>query len=124
MRRLPFGGTGLFVIAAAALPIIIKSSKPLAKKIGEAIEKMGQKLKEASEEETANKHKGADRPEPKIPDSPEPESPNPRATKVRQTKPAPKANSKPRPKKTVKSSPAKPTTAAKKPVTKPETTEN
>lgn len=125
MRRLPIGGTGWLVLAAAAAPIIIKSAKPLARKIGEAMEKYGQKLKDSSEEEVPNKHKETERPEPKDPETPPketespdaPETPDPpkaAATKVKQTKPAVNANSKPRPKKTVKATPAKPKTSAKK----------
>lgn len=108
MRRIPPPGAGLVVlVAAAALPIVIKASKPLAKKIGEGIEKFGRKLKEATvEEETKAEPKIPDPPkqtasapkEPKIPDAPA----EPKATKVRQTKPRAKTT---RPKKTVKSTP-------------------
>ncbi|MBX3113391.1 MAG: hypothetical protein KF836_02395 [Fimbriimonadaceae bacterium] len=108
MRRIPSPGAGLAVlVAAAALPIVIKASKPLAKKIGEGIEKFGRKLKEATvEEETKAEPKIPDPPkesaaatkEPKVPDAPT----EPKATKVRQTKPRPKTT---RAKKTVKSTP-------------------
>lgn len=136
MRRSPISGPGLFVLAAAAVPILIKSAKPLAKKIGQAMEKYGSKLQEAAEEEIRNKHKTADQPadqdtesvpkespekstatnlnEPKIPDSPKAEDlGEPRANKARQTKPKAKTTPRPRPKKTVKSTPSTKTTAMK-----------
>jgi hypothetical protein len=117
MRRLPISGSGLFVIAAAAVPIIIKSSKPLAKKIGQAMEKYGAKLQEAAAEEVRNKHKTADKPteeptqeqssqatsaEPKA----EVAEPAPKANKPPQAKPTTKSTAKPKPKKTVKATPA------------------
>lgn len=37
---------GWVVIAAAAAPIVIKAAKPLARKVGEALERGGRKLKE------------------------------------------------------------------------------
>ncbi len=116
MRRLPISGSGLFVIAAA-VPIIIKSSKPLAKKIGQAMEKYGAKLQEAAEEEVRNKHKTADQPteEPTTEEATEtPTSepkaevaePAPKANKPPQAKPTTKSTAKPKPKKTVKATPA------------------
>ncbi len=134
MRRLPIGGTGWLVLAAAATPIIIKAAKPLARKIGEAMEKVGQKLQDEAKADVRNKDKDVERPTetksediradqtavtdpetaaPVMPETPEP--PAATATKVPQAKPKPKSPIKPKPKKTVKSSTAKPRTASKKP---------
>jgi hypothetical protein len=110
MRRLPVAGAGWLVIAAAAVPILVKSAKPIAEKIGHAMEKYGKKLQEAAYEEQANKFKTAERPEeptePNQQEAPESEpasaSPpsseptKPTAHRVRQARPT---TTKPKPKK-------------------------
>lgn len=113
MRRIPIGGAGWLVIAAAAAPIVLKACKPLAKKLGEAMEDLGQKLQAEAKEDVANKHKAAERPEDPTgeakPDGAATDGEAAtKATRVRQTQPKAKSPIKPKPKRTVKSSPAKP----------------
>ncbi|HRJ26956.1 MAG TPA: hypothetical protein PLO61_05545 [Fimbriimonadaceae bacterium] len=52
MRRTPVppGSVGWIVLAAAAIPILIRSAKPLARKIGQGLRKVGEQLEQAVEE--------------------------------------------------------------------------
>ncbi|MBI1757329.1 MAG: hypothetical protein HYR64_09515 [Fimbriimonas ginsengisoli] len=48
----PPGRLGLLLIAAAMVPVVLARCKPFAKKVGEALVKAGEKLKETAEEPT------------------------------------------------------------------------
>lgn len=52
MRRTPVppGSVGWIVLAAAAIPILIRSAKPLARKLGQGLRKVGEQLEQAVEE--------------------------------------------------------------------------
>lgn len=47
MRRFP-PGSGLIVLAAAAVPFVVEAAKPLAKAVGKGLKKFGEMLEEAS----------------------------------------------------------------------------
>ena len=52
MRRTPIppGKVGLFMLAAAAIPLVAKEAKPIANKIAKGIIRLGEKLKEATDQ--------------------------------------------------------------------------
>ncbi|MCB8933544.1 MAG: hypothetical protein M9921_14820 [Fimbriimonadaceae bacterium] len=55
MRRgvIPPGKAGLLVLAAAMVPIVLGKAKPWAKKFGQGLVKLGEKLQEGAEEAAA-----------------------------------------------------------------------
>ncbi len=97
-------GAGWLLLAAMAVPIIVRSAKPLAKKIGEGLKTAGEKLIEATEQESAAE-------EPKAP-----ESKDEKAKTQAKAAPAAKKPAKPRARKpAAKRTPKAPAEAPKEP---------
>lgn len=100
MRRFPPTGSGWILIAAAAVPIVIKAAKPLAKFIGEELEKIGKGIRESAAEAQsapAEEPLTAKAAEPKAEPSPAKsataEKPKPKPRKAPQSKPQAKPKS-------------------------------
>lgn len=107
MMHIPLRGlfllsrTAVLVVAAAAAPVIIKQSKPLARRVGEELEKLGKWLKDDAPSEpprdaSANPPKAAQAAKPKASKEPAAKTraakPQAKRTSVR-TKPKPKTDS-------------------------------
>lgn len=88
MRRgvIPPGRAGLLILVAALVPVVLGKAKPWAKKVGQGLVKLGEKIQEGVEEAVVE---------------------------AKAAKPAPKAAAKPAEKPVAK--PAPPKTAAAKP---------
>lgn len=104
MYKLPIRGPGWLVIAAVAVPIIIKTSKPLAKMIADGLEKLAKGIEEAA---SGGETKKADEAK-TTSDADAPQEPaKPKARQVSQAKPKGRAPA--------RKTGAKTVTASKKP---------
>lgn len=78
--NLPPGRAGLIVFAAAAVPVIIKSAKPLVRRVGRGLVKLGEQMS-----------REAEAPAPTEPPKAEPAAePKPKRARARTPKPAAK----------------------------------
>lgn len=85
MRRIPpANGLGLLIIGMAALPLIIKNAKPLAKRIGQEMEDWGRKLRESVEKMEAEcQAKTEASPSSTVAEEPAQEKPKPKTTQAK-----------------------------------------